>query len=57
MRLYTYQSFALFYIFFSEKELAIQVREVDGVQVEESDMAKASEHKILYWTNFRIKIL
>ena len=43
----------LFYILFPEEELAIEVGEVDGVKVEESDIAKASEDDVLHCGGLR----
>jgi hypothetical protein len=39
-RRWTYHCLALFYIFLFEEELSVKIGEVDGVQVEQDDMAK-----------------
>jgi len=48
-RLRTHQSFTLLDIFFSEQELPVKVREVDGIEVENCDVAKTSQYKIFHY--------
>jgi hypothetical protein len=43
-----YDGLAVLDVLLAEEELPVEVREVDGVQVEESDVPKAGEHQILH---------
>ena len=43
-----YQSFALFHVLLVKEELAVEVREVDSIKVQESDISKPGHHYVLY---------
>ena len=45
----TYQSFTLLHILLFEQELPIEVWDVDGVQIEEGDFAKARQYDVFHW--------
>ncbi len=42
-----HQSLGLLYMLLTEEELTIEVAEVDGVQVDDVDLAEAGENKVL----------
>ena len=42
----------LFYILFSEEELAVQVGEVDRIEIEQGDMAKPSQNDVFHCVGF-----
>lgn len=42
-----YQSFRLLYVFVPEEELSVQVREIDGVEVDDVDVTEAAEDEVL----------
>ena len=44
----THEGLALLYVFFLEEELAVEVGEVDGVEVEQGDVAEAGEHDVFH---------
>ena len=52
----TCQCFALLYVLLPEEKLAVEIREVDGVEIEESDIAETSEHNVLYWNDIERKL-
>lgn len=41
-----YQSFGLLDMFMSEKELAVEITEVDSIEIDDMNFAKTSEDKI-----------
>ena len=43
----THQSLGLFDVFMSEKKLAVQIAEIDGVKVDNVDFPEARQGKIL----------
>lgn len=42
----THQSFTLLYIFLFEQELSIEIWDIDSVQVQEGDFAKARQYNV-----------
>lgn len=42
-----YQRFGLFDVLVAEEELAVQVAEVDGVEIDDMDLAKAGQGEVL----------
>ena len=44
----SYQSFTLLDVLLAKEELAVEIRQVDGVKVQESDIPKPGHHHILY---------
>ena len=45
---HTHQCFALLHIFFSEQELAVQVRQVYGVKIQKSDISESSQDDVFH---------
>jgi len=43
----TYQSFTLLHVLLSEQKLAIQVRKVDGVEIEQGNVTESGKHGVL----------
>jgi ferredoxin len=43
-----YQCFTLFDIFLFEKELTVEIREVDCVEIQEGDVAEAGQNYVFY---------
>lgn len=43
----SYQGFRFLDVFLSEKELSIEVREVDGIEIDDVDFREASEDEVL----------
>lgn len=44
-----YHGFTLLHVLLSEEELAVEVRQVDSVKVQESNIPKPGHHHVLYW--------
>lgn len=44
---FPYQGFRLFYVFVPEEELPVQVREIDGVEVNDVDVEEAAKDEVL----------
>ena len=44
----TYQRLALFHVLFSEEELAIEIRQVNGVKVQQRNVSESSEDDVLH---------
>lgn len=47
MNFVAYQSFRLFDVFVSEEELSVEITQIDGVEVDNVDVAKAEEDYVL----------
>lgn len=45
----SYQSFTLLDILLAKEELAVEIRQVDGVKVQEGDVPKPGHYHILYY--------
>ena len=43
----TYDSFRLLDVFVSEEELAVEVAQVDGVEIDDVDLAEAGQSEVL----------